>query len=150
VGGLLGALKVAVLGCGALFAIGAIPAVISGKTGLDYDSLFLIEIGVLYCCLTILRPSWFWNHPTALAVRMLLGDRGTSALYLFFTLVIVVTGTRRMVAIASATRTCKAEFESAKDSHERFRVLYTSGTGRLPRMSLGTNSLTCERLLEPR
>jgi hypothetical protein len=148
--GLLGALKVAALGCVALFAIGGLPAVISARTGLDYDSLFLIEIGVLYFCLTILRPSWFWNHPTAVAVRIILGNRGTTALYLFFALLMVVTGTRRMIAITSATRACKAEFESAKDNHERFRVLYKNGTGHLPNMSSGPNSLSCERLLEPK
>ena len=148
--GLLGALKVAILGCGALFAIGGLPVVISARTGLDYDSLFLIEIGVLYFCLTILRPSWFWNHRTAVAVRIILGNIGTTALYLFFALLMVVTGTRRMIAISSATRACKAGFESAKDNHERFRVLYKSGTGHLPNMSSGPNSLTCERLLEPR
>jgi hypothetical protein len=148
--GLLGALKVAILGCGALFAIGGIPAVIGARAGLDYDSLFLIEIGVLYVCLTILRPSWFWNHRTSVLLRIILGNRGTVALYVFLALLMMVTGTRRMIAITSATRACKAEFESAKDSHEKFLVLYRSGSGRLPNVSSGPSSLTCERLLEPR
>jgi hypothetical protein len=47
----------------------------------QFDRVFLVVGGLLTLGGTWLRPWWFWEHPKALFLRRILGDRGTALFY---------------------------------------------------------------------
>ena len=149
VGGLLAAVKFALPLLGGLVALVAIPAALSAWRKLDFASMYWIALGLTLAGLTLTRPWWFWYQPRAQFVKLFLGERGTIVAYLFVALVGVLIGSQRQLAITTARRNCMTALASAKNSHERFRVLYQRGANDLPHSHYVRRSFTCEQLLEP-
>jgi hypothetical protein len=151
IAGLLGALKFALRRLVGIVALIAIPVLLNAFFGLDLDSMFWIVVGITLATLTILRPWWFWNHPKVIALRGLITDRGVTSGYLVFAALGIVGGAWRQAAITSARNDCIAALARAKDTHERFQILFRNGASNLPRVGGGTpRSIICEKLLEPR
>jgi hypothetical protein len=149
IGGLLGALRFALPLLGGLIALIAIPAALSVWLQLDFDSMYWIALGLTLAGLTLTRPWWFWYEPRAQFVQRFLGERGTMVAYLFVALIGVLIGAQRQIAITTARQYCTTALASAKNSHERFRVLYQRGADGLPHSHYVRQSFTCEQLLEP-
>ena len=149
IGGLLGALRFALPLLGGLIALIAIPAALSVWLQLDFDSMYWIALGLTLACLTLTRPWWFWYEARARFVQRFLGERGTMVAYLIVALIGVLIGAQRQIAITTARQNCTTALASAKNSRERFRVLYQRGANDLPHSHYVPQSFTCEQLLEP-
>ena len=148
--GLLEALRFFVIIIGALVLFLGVSVGASSLFHLDQDATFIVAFGMFAIGATLLRPWWFWYHPTALFVRHLLTDVGAIMLYLAIGTVAVTIGVRRELAVRSARAACVQAYASARDSHERVRVLHHQGASDLPSDG-GRNtpkSITCERLLQ--
>ena len=148
--GLLGALKFALRLLAVLIGLVAVPAALEAWLGLDFDSMFWIVAGATLGALALLRPWWFWTLPKVVGLRALITDRGVTAAYLAFAALGIVAGAWRQVAISNARNDCIAALAQAKDSHERFQVLFRSGASNLPQSGGTPKLLICEKLLEPR
>ena len=148
--GLFGALKVALRSLAALVALAAIPGVLNAWLGLDWDSMFWIVFGATFATLALVRPSWFWNHPRVVALRIIITDRGVILAYLSFAALGIVAGAWRQTGITNARNNCVAALARAKDSHERFQILFRTGANNLPGDGRTPKSIICEKLLEPR
>jgi len=146
--GLVGALKVGILIFAVIVAFGFLVYLVSSRFHLEFDATFWTAAGLVLLSFTLIRPWWFWYHPKALFVRSLITDTGATLLYVALTGSIIVTGVRRQVAITRARHACAQGLASAKNVHERVRVLYGQGVDSLPRSEDEPRSFRCERLLE--
>jgi hypothetical protein len=146
--GLLEALRFVLLVLLGLAAFLWILAQLQTHAGLDFAAGYWAGTGILFLILTLRRPWWFWDHPKARFVRDIIGDRGTTVLYVGIALTLLGVSAYRQVAIVRARRSCAAALAAAKDVHERMRVLYGPGVSGLPRVDKSSSTaFTCERLL---
>ncbi len=146
--GLLRALKVGLLILTSIIGLLFLTSQMSSRFNLDIDATYWIVVGAIFMTLTLIRPWWFWEHPTALSVRSKLTDPGTVILYLLITGSLIFTGVRRQLAIADARDACLRSLAAARTPQERVKALYGNGVASLPQNEDEPKAYTCERLLE--
>ena len=57
-----------------------------------WQSIIGIVLGVAAAVLTLTKPAFFWEHHRARTMRQLIGDSGTTILYLIIALVVIGIG----------------------------------------------------------
>jgi len=72
---------------------------------------------------SLLRPSWFWNHAKVVLVRSILGDTGASVFYVAISLGLGLFGANRVAYWRAAGAQCSHLYSSAIDSHRRTQVI---------------------------
>ncbi len=149
--GLAAAFRVAALVLAAILLCIVLTVKVTEWWMVDFDAAFWFEAGVLFAILTLTRPWWFWNHPKAMWLRDIIGDKATIVLYLIVAGGIMVVSVRRQVAIAHTRADCARALAGVSDVHARLRILYHAGAVAIPRLeSSEPRALNCERLLEQR
>jgi hypothetical protein len=61
-------------------------------SGWNRDRAMWVAFGGFLGCMTILRPSWFWENYRARWLRNVIGDEATTAVYLAFAAIMVWVG----------------------------------------------------------
>jgi len=111
---------------------------ISLVTGWDDTLVFTAGGGLAIIVATLKRFDIFWEHPKALWLRGLIGDRWTTLVYVAVGVGFIVWAGYRATGLSVARHDCQALLAHATDSHERVAVLAYRGRPNLP---------TCESLV---
>jgi hypothetical protein len=62
-----------------------------------WEPILAIVLGAVVAALTLLKPAFFWEHRRARTMRRLIGDTGTTVLYLGISLVLLGLGIASLI-----------------------------------------------------